>query len=546
MKLSNCVLGIFFCVAFLPSVQARKNYLRVGKTTDLPSIGVKMKMPRNAVPKPMGSLSVKTLTARRGSKTKKMDTYFPEDLWIRDQLVGRYGSGNFMVSVFDMTLPPPADVQAIHKQEGHAYVLKENYDKWKENQKIDKWDEKNTIDWLKFLLGAKVSEKLEKMKRGGAKKATTYNLNVNSAQGDNYVYVIVPDKTPDKRFVIQFTLLSLDPKKSQKGIASCLASMAFYTPKKSKIDDKKITAGIKSKLKNKDWTPEYIASRERVINNIKNLKGWWYLETENFIMVANIKNKKTIRELHEGLEKSRSVYSSIFPIKEPLKAVSVAKSFETRKEYVEYVGKEYEWTGGLWMSDRKELVVSPMNWGSVRDRRDMMVEVIRHEGFHQYIYFATAEQNTSVWFNEGNATFFEGIKFKGKRPVIEGTKRMERAKKLAPTADVTSLINMSQQQFYSSPDRNYPLGYALMFFLHKGAPVMKKKNNYSEIPTKYYEAILKTKNPEKANQIAWEGVDMNQFNHDFQEFWSNKSLIKKAIRYDIIKAKMAKQKLGKF
>lgn len=495
-----------------------------------------MRIPRDAVAKPLQFLSEKTLTARRGGKVTKMKTYFPEDLWLRDQLVGRYANSGSQLNIFDMSLPPPSGIPVLHKQDGHSYILKEEYNKWKESHQNEKWDKSKTVDWLKYLQGKDLPA-MDKMSKGGAKQATTYSL----TDGGNYIYVINPNKYPDKHFVVQFTLSSsLDQKKSQRGIASCLSSMTFYSPKKRNDNDKKLSLSSKKGPGKKEWSPEYLASRERVIYNIKNLKGWWYVETENFIMVGNIKNKKTIRELHEGLEKSRNVFSTIFPIKEPLQAVSVAKMFTTRNEYVGYVGNEYQWTGGLWMSDKKELVVSPMDWGSTSERRDMMVNVIQHEGFHQYLYFATGGQSNATWFNEGNATFFEGIEFKGKRAVINETIRLETAKKLVPSADIAGLIKMTQKQYYSNPDRNYPLGYALMFFLHKGAPVMKKKNTYSEIPSKYYEAVIETKDPQKATTIAWKDVDMDEFTKDFREFWSNRNLIKRAIRYDVVKAKSGK------
>ena len=530
-------ISVFFVIVSEP-VFARKAYMKVGKATNMPSVGIKMKVPKGVNAKPLGSLSFKTLTQTRGSETRKIECFFPEDLWVRDQLVGRYGSDKLMLSVYEMSLPP-AEVPAVFQQAGHSYVLKEAYDKWKEEQKGVEWDDEKKMSWVKYLLRTDIKTDLEKMRKGGAKKANTSSLNVRDSDKSNFIYFISPLKTPDKNYVLQFSLSSsLDIKKSKKGIAQCLNSMVFYTPKKTKTDAKKMTVGKKSMSKKKEWSPEYLASRERVIKNIKNLKDWWYLETDNFIIVANIKNKKTIRELHGGLEKSRNVFTKIYPIKQPLTAVSVVKSFETRQGYQDYVAGKIDMnTAGLWMSDRKELVVSPMNWGSVRDRRKMMVEVIQHEGFHQYIYFATGGQHTAVWYNEGNACFFSGIKFKGKRPVIEGTYRLEIAKKLAPAADIQSLINMSQAEYYSNPKINYPLGYGLMFFLHKGAPIMKKKNTYSDIPTKYYNAVLETKNTKKATEIAWEGVDMDEFTREFRKFWASKTLIKKALRYDLIKAK---------
>ncbi len=262
------------------------------------------------------------------------------------------------------------------------------------------------------------------------------------------------------------------------------------------------------------------------------------METDNFIVVANIESRKTVKELKTGLEKSRNVFMQLYPIKEPLKAVSVVKAFESRKEYIAYVGKQYEWTGGLWMASKKELVVSPANFGSARAKREMLVEVIQHEGFHQYIYFATGEQHTAVWFNEGNATFFEGIEYDRKNVAIESTYRTAKVAAIADSANISKLLAMSHAEFYGVNKRqNYILAYGLMFFLHKGAKIMKGKykNNYSEIPLKYYQAILATRDAEQATKIAWHGVDMNKFNQIFRKFWDSKNLIKKAVRHNILK-----------
>jgi hypothetical protein len=363
-------------------------------------------------------------------------------------------------------------------------------------------------------------------------------VEIDALNSEKIIYVITSKTTPQRNLVIQFKLSpQLDRKKSLRTIKNCLSSIKFFTPIKLAKNEKKRILFRSQRRITKDWSPQYIASRQRVINNIKNLANWWYLETDNFIVVANIDNKKTVKELKAGLEKSRSIFMQIYPIKEPLKAVSVVKAFETRKGYIAYIGKQYEWTGGLWMSDKKELVVSPMNFGSVRARRKMMVDVIQHEGFHQYIYFATNEQQTAVWFNEGNATFFEGIEFKGKNAVIEPTYRAEKMLNIIGSADIGKLLTMSYPEFYGvNKQHNYTLAYGLMFFLHKGAKIMKGKykNNYSEIPTKYYQAILKTNNATEATKIAWHNVKMKTFNKVFNKFWTSKSLIKKAERYDII------------
>ena len=523
----------------LQQTWARKPYLKPGHTITIPSIGLKIKMPKYARPNPAKSLTVKTLIQRRGTETRKIDVCLLEELWLRDQLSGSYGSESFMVSVYEMRLPPPTEVKTVLKRHGHTLVFKSAYDKWLNKQKPEILNKEKMQMWLEYLLanGANINIKLTKKKY--SRSAVTYYAESDSLASEYLFYIVSSQTAPHRHLGIQFKLSpQLDRKKSLRTIKSCLSSISFFLPVElNKNKNKRIISRKKVSVKN-NWSPQYIASRNRVINNIKNLDDWWYLETDNFIVVANIDNRKTVKALKAGLERSRDIFMQRYPIKEPLKAVSVVKAFNSRKEYIAYIGKQYEWTGGLWMASKKELVVSPVNFGSIRARRKMLVDVIQHEGFHQYIYFATGEQHTAVWFNEGNATFFEGIEFKGKNAVIETTYRAEKMVKIVGSADINKLLTMSHNEFYGlNKQQNYTLSYGLMFFLQKGARIMKGKykNNYSEIPIKYYQAILKTKDATKATRIAWHGIDMNKFNQIFNKFWSSKSLIKRANRYDLLK-----------
>jgi len=532
-RYSVTTIIIFMLVAHASA--ARKPYLRPGNIINIPSIGLKMKMPKYAKANPAKSLTIKTLTRRKGSKVDKIDACQLEELWQRDQLCGSYGNTNFMVSVYEMRLIAPDKVKSIFKRPGTTFVLKTIYEEWQQAQQAVVWDEKKMRSWLRFLLTESSNAELKFTLKNFSSAATIYEIKLNN----KLIYIVTSKTAPVRHLVIRFKLLPLlDYKKSLRAIKSCLSSIKFNVPEKLNKNTKKLTISSKKIIQKKDWSPQYIASRKRVINNIKNLEDWWYLETENFIIVANIENRKTIKELQGGLEKSRNVFTQIYPVKAPLQAVSVVKAFETRQEYIAYVGKQYEWTGGLWVAAKKELTVSPMNFGSERKQREAMVNVIQHEGFHQYIYFATGEQHTAVWFNEGNATFFEGIDYKGKNSFIKDTKRLTRVAALLESADINRLLSMSHREFYGiNKNQNYTLAYGLMFFLHKGSRIMSKKyqNNYEKIPTKYYQAILKNRNAKQATKIAWQGVDMKKFNKAFNKFWSKKSLIKKAIRYKLLK-----------
>jgi hypothetical protein len=224
-----------------------------------------------------------------------------------------------------------------------------------------------------------------------------------------------------------------------------------------------------------------------------------------------------------------------------LKAVSVCRFFEKREDYLNYAGKEFEWTGGLWASSRKELIVSPVDWASRSDSRKMMVETAYHEGFHQYLHYAINEKLSSIWFNEGSATFFEGINFKGADKFeIETTERLENMKELAASPpEIAKMISMNSQEFISpnSVTRNYTLAWGLMFFLHKGSQVLKEKNNYAEIPRKYYETLAESGDFKKANEEAWKDIDMDKFEKQFQNFWKDDSLIRRAEKFNPIAKK---------
>jgi phosphopantetheinyl transferase (holo-ACP synthase) len=526
-------------IGTIPSLSAAKrNYLRLGASVNIPSISAKAKLFKKLKAKPVGSIAVRILTQRRGSNVRKIETYYLEELWLRDQLAGTWINDVCTVSVYKMTLPVPGDVNVLYAQGPKRYVLKKDYEEWRSGQKksVEYSDEK-IVEWLQYLTNEKFSLPAERIKKGKPRKTTTKRF--KSENSDDVIYVIQPLIAPDIPIIFRYKLnnsTGRNHKKNMKAILSSLASITFYKSSK-KVARTKERIVTKNKKKNIERSPDYIASKEAVIKAIRNLEDWWYLETDNFVMVANIKNKKTTRELAENLEKSRRVFTEFYPLKKPLDAVSVAKMFETRKGYLAYLGPKYENTGGLWVASKKELVVSPMDWGTRKQRRQMMAETTMHEAFHQYIFFATGKQSTATWFNEGNACFFSGIKQKGSRMVVEGTRRFERAKKYIPSADIEKLIHMSQDEYYSNMKVNYAVGYGLLFFLHKGAPVMKKKNKYHEIPMKYYNAVIETRDPKKATDIAWAGVDMKEFTKEFRNFWKNKTLMKKALRYDPLKEK---------
>ncbi len=512
-----------------------KSYVtKIGLEETVNSEGIKIKLFKDAVAKPIPAIITRKIQNNKG---EKFDVYNPAELWLSDQYVGSWGSEQDMISILKMTLPPPTGIHTVLQ----GLVFKDEYDKWKNEANPD-LNRDLQSEWLKHFGNGKLKEsKGEPVQKDIPKKNRLTRYYSGDAAEDSrmQIYTAECSDRPNDRYVIIYELgRNSDIEKGSKVVLQSLQSLTFFPPKKTDDKDKQMTTA--KTVKKKDYSDEYLQGREKVIQNIRNLKDWWYLETESFIIVSNLKNKKTINDLQLNLQKSRSAFVKFYPLKSPLRAVSVCKIFESRDEYVSYVPEQWKWTAGVWMPDKKELVISPMNWGSQADNRKVMIDIAFHEGFHQYLFYAADEVGSAIWFNEGNACFFEGIDFKsGDKVKIDLSNRVDSMRKIAcGNIDIENFIHLDHQQFYSgNKESNYSLAWGLMFFLQKGAPVLREKNNYSDIPAKYYESLVELKNGDKATGKAWEGIDFKKFTRDFEEFWKNDTLVRRAEAYDPIEAR---------
>ena len=535
MKIPLKILSavIFALTLIYPAYAENKPYARIGREEIIVAEGIKIRLFKDAIPKPIPPVTVEKLQSSDG---EKVEAYLPEDLWIHDQYVGSWGCDQGTITMFKITLPAPFDLKRVFRN----LVLKSDYDDWKKSVNSE-WDDKAIAEWMRFFRGDRV-----KNMDGEAvlkdipnkNKITRYDSEDISGRPHRRLYIVECTDRPNDKYLIVYELSrEAETGKSEEAIHQSVQSISFFTPKP--LEAKPLTPA-RAAARGKDYSQAYLESKEKVIQSIRSLKGWKHYETENFIIVTNINNKKTLTELQTNLEKSRNAFMKFYPLKIPLRAVSVCKIFETREEYLSYVGEAMKWSSGIWMADKKELVISPMAWGSQSDNRKIMTDIAFHEGFHQYIHYAADEATSDVWFNEGNAGFFEGVDFKaGDKVKIDVTNRVEGMRKISGSGvKLENFISLDYQDFYSGNlEQNYSLAWGLMFFLQKGAPVLKGKNNYSEIPSKYYDALIETKDGRKATKIAWEGIDMNRFGRDFADFWKSDTLIRRAEMFDPLDGK---------
>ena len=286
---------------------------------------------------------------------------------------------------------------------------------------------------------------------------------------------------------------------------------------------------------------EYANSREAVLASIRGTTKWWFVETPHYLLVSDMPNRQAplVRHLQENVEVLRGAFGKLIPSVRPIEAVSVIRMFGDEAEYLQYVGAAYRGTAGIWMPEKKELVVHPVSGDDLARTREAVSGFVYHEAFHQYLFEAlkkadTTGEKTAVWFNEGHAEYFRGaeVRREGVRinEVADDRQRLDRM--LAERrADPAPLLRMSDEEFYAGSDEtqrdHYALAWALVYYLRRGAPQEKGGPN-AGVCERYLAAIREGAGDAGATAAAFAGMDLRRFADEFATFWSTPARVRAA------------------
>lgn len=227
--------------------------------------------------------------------------------------------------------------------------------------------------------------------------------------------------------------------------------------------------------------------------------GWKADDTENFILVYNVKDKTLINKMKRDLEVLRTKFVELFPPVRTIEAVSTVRVCKSRDEFLKFSEMPPESrVAGFWNVRSKELVF----YNHVADPsypnaswEDACI-VLYHEAFHQYIYYACGELDPHSWFNEGYGDYFSGCRIgdTGTRvdriqvnPWRVGTvKNMVVNKTYAPLKD---LVRFEQGAYYSKAGFYYAQGWSLIYFLND-AKVIKRHPLWGRILPVYLKTLI--------------------------------------------------------
>lgn len=546
---SSAALVLWTLIALLwPSsvVAVRKPDFRLLKATELPAIGLKVNVMPQVREAPLPPPSVFTYTFTEGARSWKSDMYAPYDLWLQSQLANRWiddHSNTLIIATISLPLPKGGSTPHVPREDYEKQVV--------ELQKQQTpWTTETLSQWVADFVGAESVKAQSIAKR----PSNLQDLLAFSIPGQPtqlaYAFRLNRAASGQSRAVTTWflALFDLNPEISRDSAQNTINTDFLAKLTCSKTTPPATTGPSKTfqtppTSKTMPRSSEFVASRNQVANSIKSMKDWWYVETANYIILSNLKTRHRImvKELQEDVECLRAVFEQFMPPRKEVTAVSVIRVFAEPAEYEAYVPAAFSWSSGIWMSDRKELVIKPADWGGNKEQREAVKHTAYHEAFHQYIFYAFDQLQPMAWFNEGYATFFGGASIgNGKLEVTEDPYRLKCFQERLSEGPLRldRFLRLPYNEFYDKDkkvlEQNYALAWALVYYLRKGA-MLEKPAPYARILDRYGDALWQTRDPEKATDAAFDGIDIAKFEQDFVKFWGSKNKRSSAERNKIFK-----------
>ncbi len=519
--LAVCLLATAACAA--PSFRSDKNY---------PNLGLRIRVLGNSAPEPLSQYQTFTYTFTRNGVESKRDLFDPRELWYATQHAGQWRDedGNVLI------LGKPTLLFPEVPKEAGEHVLREDFDKAIANPAIafDPASADALSAWIKAfaVCTPKAPEPLRSLPFN---LASAVFIPVEESSMLVYAFRVKARKpngqtAPSDWFaaVIKIGDSTLKSKVRKDFEMQFLANVAAVpqtgpTTAAGGVQPKALATTAPASGKTPAVAIPDHPSRTAARKSIANMKDWWFAETPEYIFLSDIRSatgKNLVKELQATMPTLRAAYGKLVPSYEGATDVSVVRIYEEAEAYKQYVGKEIEWSVGVWSPMRRELVILSQG----RDKEQTM-EIIKHEGFHQYLFYASGMIENAMWFNEGHACFFETTEVdnKGRVEIPENTRVNHLLENLDGAArQLPKLLHADRAAFYGGSDQqrsmNYTTAWALVYFLRKGVPA-EKLTAYASILDTYRTSLATTKNADEATTAAFECVNMTKFQEAFTDFW---------------------------
>lgn len=531
----------------------QKNAPRYADVQELPAIGLVLPVMPAAKQVPPAAVEVKQYRCRLGDKEWTENRYDACELWRKEQTaaswIDRYGNG---VTLAKVLMKRPTGLQ-------EADVTQDVYEKIAADDAFaigENADGAVLVNWIEDFAGVRSSGKPVAMQVNPMRLSHVIEIPLQDPKLRAYVFRLNPhahDASSHPRHWFALILNSAEaPRQGDRDwdnrikneLLASIRTSGLYERAKAdqRASKRKVRAsGAPAKLVDD-------AERARARKSVELLDDWWFMDSENYIMLSDDSSSDRVADAILGnLEALRPRYAALVPpFPNTIEGTSIVRLFKTSDEYISYLTadgdmseKEAGNTAGIFISSRRELVIRPFIKNSTQD----VGAVIRHEGFHQYLFAAWGGALTPPWFNEGSAEFFKSYERNGQTWVIREDKiSADYLQRMARENDdwsgiVRRTMFESYAQFYShahvSYDKgnsrrtlhpSYALSYGIMYFLYRGAPAMRGDPYKDVLPT-FYRAMEETRDPNAATRAAFKMDKTDdffaRFVRDLHEFWKS-------------------------
>ena len=202
---------------------------------------------------------------------------------------------------------------------------------------------------------------------------------------------------------------------------------------------------------------------------------WRYLTSEHFEIYSH-QSDRDARTLLHNLEILRAVFFERLKLKERLHVDVTIYAFHSDKEFLAYAPQMFQNQSSLggfhfFQEDRAVIVLPPAD-----------EETLQETIFHEYIHhlFRIAEQDPPLWYNEGSADIFAGMKVAQKKVYIGtpfvGRVAYLRGETLIPIDQLFAADHSSKVYFEEEHTGVfYAESWAFVHYLHFGQHTFSKE-----------------------------------------------------------------------
>jgi len=524
-------IGAAVWLAALAGVAQARSDLHFTRRFELPEVGLAIRLMPDARQEQVPPAAAQTYEVLQGTNQWKSDLFDPLDLWRRDQRAGVWSDehGNRVVLAVIQDPVPPAFPR--------AHVTPDEYKAWQRQaaaRGAAAVPAEQVAAWVAKFLGIPAAEpEPVKERLSNLRGLTEYRLAGRPSGHAAYVFTVARSPSSQRSGAPSRFLLALEPRPDVEADRTRAALLRSFFPSVEGTAAVRPSTAAAPPARGREAkpaaSPEWLASREEAAASVRNLKGWWVLELPDYLVLSNLKTRRhgLIERLESDLEILRGLYAEHVPARAPITAVSVVRVFDDPAEYERYVGPDYTWSSGLWVPERRELLVRPGDLGTNREQRERILRTVYHEAFHQYLYYAFDRLAASAWFNEGYAAVFENAEVReGRVTLEEDPARLAVLEGLIEEGRVElwTLLHMPYPVFYARNEKtmaeNYALAWALVYYLRRGAP-LQKPPAWPGLLERYTDELWRTRDPDRATDAAFRDVDPTEFTRQFQDFWKS-------------------------